>query len=327
MRGASVRSWAGALTMADELRLFLTAEAPAPQACPDKEAFLNDLVALLGRAEARPRPWQVWTPRALASVAIDELEPRPSAGKRHALAGAIEVAARLRPGAAATPRGESCAGRKEALCPAGARGQGARRRGPRYRGRRDRRTFPPAQERGRPSRPRGRGATAEGVQVRRSLAGAVAQASARNPLSTAPRPRRRRGSRALDRTARVDGLASEIAKLEKKGFVKLFIYADLRQWVPLGMEPARSDGRAEGEGLLSWNHWHLAIDACHSAGGGCEPRAQSRSPRSARYAIAAAATGQMAFVASLAHTRNCLKARSFRRLCSRLSSARRRRSP
>ena len=141
------------------------------------------------------------------------------------------------------------------------------------------------------------------------------------------RPRRRRCSRALDRTARVDGLASEIAKLEKKGLVKPFIYADLRQWVPLGMEPARNDGRAEGEGLLSWNHWHLAFDTCHSAEGGCAPRARHRSPRSARYAIAAAATGQMAFVAALAHKQNCLKARSFRRLCSRLSSARRRRSP
>lgn len=96
------------------------------------------------------------------------------------------------------------------------------------------------------------------------------------------RSRRRRGLRARDRTARVDGLASEIAKLEKKGLAKPFICADLRQWIPLGIEPARNDWRADGESALSWNHWHLAFDACHSAGEGRAPHTRSRQFRQVR---------------------------------------------
>ena len=92
--------------MAAELRVFLEAEAPAPQGCPDAAAFAADLLAILDKAEVRgrsraaaavwfPRPLaaQVWAPQALTSVVVEELAPRPSAGKRHALTVAIEVAA------------------------------------------------------------------------------------------------------------------------------------------------------------------------------------------------------------------------------------------
>ncbi|CAK0847541.1 unnamed protein product, partial [Prorocentrum cordatum] len=166
---------------------------------------------------------EAWPPRRSQSVDIGELEPRPSAGKRRALAGAIEVAQKrfaspAREGRA--PRGAGPSSGRDAI------GELSRLL-------------------------KGEGAPAAHV-------GGCAQPAVGHADGLAVCAR--------NRAACVAGLASEIAKLEKNGIVMPFVRADLRHWAPLGIEPARSGGRAEGEGALSWARWHLAFDACSSAG-------------------------------------------------------------
>ncbi|CAK0828782.1 unnamed protein product, partial [Prorocentrum cordatum] len=122
-------------------------------------------------------------------------------------------------------------------------------------------------------------------------------------------PRRVRGTRLLDRTrrlrggvrsARVDALAGEVAKLKKKGVANPFVRADLRDWSPLDAPPAA------GANALTWNEWHMAIDAYPARVRRSVLRnAAFRLPAS--YAIGAAVTGQLAYASAMAHKQICMR--------------------
>ena len=97
------------------------------------------------------------------------------------------------------------------------------------------------------------------------------------------------------------------------GIAQPFIMAELKLLLPQGV--TGPDGGGDGEGGqkgLSWLLWHLAFDGCPSV----SFRAAAHAHRSriaaqcaSRYALAAAATGQLQYGAALAHKRNCLEAR------------------
>ena len=72
---------------------------------------------------------------------------------------------------------------------------------------------------------------------------------------------------------RIDSLASEIARLQKKkGLAAPFVNVDLRQWIPTVAsgtgrpheDDANPGGTSDGARprILNWTEWHLAFDQC-----------------------------------------------------------------
>ena len=95
--------------------------------------------------------------------------------------------------------------------------------------------------------------------------------------------------RAWPRTAKTDALATEIAKLKKRGYADPYVYVDLRTWLPQGAALKGGDAGKWREREFGWPEWHLAFD---------------------QYMVAGAATAQMSLGAALAHKQNVLQERA-----------------
>lgn len=96
--------------------------------------------------------------------------------------------------------------------------------------------------------------------------------------------------RAWPRTAKTDALATEIAKMKKRGYTDPFVYTDLRTWLPQGAALRGGDAGKWREREFGWPEWHLAFD---------------------QYMVAGAATAQLSLGAALAHKQNVLQVRAF----------------
>ena len=95
--------------------------------------------------------------------------------------------------------------------------------------------------------------------------------------------------RAWPRTAKTDALATEIAKLKKRGYTDPYVYVDLRSWLPQGAALKGGDAGKWREREFGWPEWHFAFD---------------------QYMVAGAATAQMSLGAALAHKQNVLQVRA-----------------
>ena len=86
------------------------------------------------------------------------------------------------------------------------------------------------------------------------------------------------------RTTKTDALASEIAKLKKKGLTNPFVFVDLKMWVPPGIQLFGGERGKSAD--FGWKHWHLATHspaprprhADAGAARGCFPEATARRP-------------------------------------------------
>ena len=94
--------------------------------------------------------------------------------------------------------------------------------------------------------------------------------------------------RAWPRTAKTDALATEIAKLKKRGYADPYVYVDLRTWLPQGAALKGGDSGRWREREFGWSEWHLAFD---------------------QYMVAGAATAQLSLGAALAHKQHVLQVR------------------